>query len=66
MKTQTSYLFSSSGRLLIGMCWGQVLILEYFCEDCISPILLKNLDRGLVSVLVWVYFSMTYRQNETL
>ena len=31
------------------------LILEYFCADCIQPALLKNLDRYLTSVLVWVH-----------
>ena len=33
--------FSSGNRLWIGMCWGQVLILEYFFTDCNPPILLK-------------------------
>ena len=43
--------FSSGGRLLITMCWGQVLILEYICTDCIPPILLKDLFRGLISMI---------------
>ena len=58
--------FSSASRLWIGMCWGQVLIPKHFWADCILPILLKHLDQGLISVLVWIHFSMTYHQNKTL
>ena len=58
--------FSSGGQLWIGMCWGQVLILKYFCIDCIPPILLKHLDWGLMSILVWVYLSIMYHENEIL
>ena len=29
---------------------GQVLILKYFCANCISPILLKHLDQGMMSI----------------
>ena len=64
--THFTYVFSSGGRLLIGMCWGRMLIHEYFCINCISLILLKYLDWGLMSVLVRVHFSMTYCQNEHL
>ena len=34
--------FSSGGRLWIGMCWDQELILEYFCAHWIPPILFKT------------------------
>ena len=49
----------------IRISWLQVLILEYFCTDCIPSIFLKHLDQGLMNVLVWVHLSMTYCQNET-
>ena len=49
--------FSSGGRLWIDVCWIQVLILKYFCMDCIPPILLKHLDWSLMSILVWVSLS---------
>ena len=61
-----SNLFKKGGRKYIEMCWGQVLIPEQFCADYIPPILLKPLDRGLMSVLVWVHLLMMYHQNETL
>ena len=38
----------------IGMCWDQVLILEYFYVDCIPPILLKHLEQSLMNALVWL------------
>ena len=41
----TFSIFSNRCSLWIGMCWGQVLILEYFCAYCIPLILLKHLDR---------------------
>ena len=28
----------------IGMCWSQLLTLNYFCMDCFPPILLKHLS----------------------
>ena len=34
---------SIGGRLWISMCSSQMLIIKYFCTDCISPNLLKNL-----------------------
>ena len=38
------------------MHWGQVLILEYFCMNCIPPILLKLLHRAQMCVLVgWLF-----------
>ena len=52
--------FSFGGRVWIGMCWGQMLILEYLCTDCISPILLKRLNQNLMSVLIWDHLSMKY------
>ena len=44
---------------------GCVEVKYYFCVDYIPSILLKHLDQSLMSILVWVYLSMTYR-NETL
>ena len=59
-------IFSSGGRLWIGMFWGQGLILKYFCADYMPPVLLKHFDEGLMSVMVFIHLSMTYQQNETL
>ena len=39
-------LFSSGGRLWIRSFWSQVLIVEYFCTDCLLPILLEHLNLG--------------------
>ena len=58
--------FSSGGRLWIGLCCGQVLILKYFCVSFIAPIFSKHLDRSLMSVIICVHLSMVYCQNETL
>ena len=55
--------FSSGGRLLIGMLGGQMLILEYLCADYIPPIVLKYLDRGLMSILARVHLSIIYHQT---
>ena len=58
--------FSSGDRLWIGMFWSQMLIVEYFWVDYVPSILLKHLDRGLMSVLVCVHRSMTYCHDESL
>ena len=45
--------------------WDE-LVLKYFCVDCIPSIHLRPPYRGLMCVLVWVYLSMKYYENETL
>ena len=55
--------FSDGCRLWIGMCLGQVLILEYFCVDCIPLVLLSILIK-IYECLVWVYLSVMYLQME--
>ena len=60
------YFFQVNSRFLIGIRWGQELICEYFCADCIPSILSKNLDRDLRNTLLRVHLSMTYCQNEIL
>ena len=56
----------SCSILYIGMYRSQLLIIEFFYMDCILPILLKYIDFGLMSALVWVHLSMTRCLNETL
>ena len=43
-------IFLSGGRFWFGICWGQVLILEYFCADCILP-MIRQVQVGLK---VWI------------
>ena len=43
-----SHFFFGGYRWWIGMCWGQVLILEYICAYSIPPILLKQLNWGVL------------------
>ena len=52
--------FSSGSKSWIRMYWDQVLILEYVCMHCILPILLKHLDRVLMSIHFWTM----YHQNK--
>ena len=66
LSSLTFSIFSSGGRWWIKMCWGQVLILEYFSADYILPIFLKHLDWGVKSALVWIHISMIFCKNETL
>ena len=56
-----SHLFkvATDGRL-------RFAVIKFSCMDYIPPILLKHVDRCLMIVLVWVHFSMMYRQNESL
>ena len=51
--------------------WRQIVNWDVFnsqllCMDWIPPILSKYLDRNLMSILIWVRFSIMSHQNETL
>ena len=63
--THFSYLYQVATDVF-GMCLSQALIFEYCCTDFIQLILLKHFDQGLISILVWVHISLTYRQKEIL
>ena len=45
--------------------WWWWLILEYFCADCMPPVIIKHKDQCLIRVLVLVHLSTMYRQNKT-
>ena len=42
-----SIFFSRGGRLWIGICYSQVLILRYFCANCITLNISKYVKQGL-------------------
>ena len=58
--------FSSGGRLWVGMCWGEMLILKYFSMVCIQAAFWFRTDERTSLVSSLNDISMTYLQNETL